>query len=51
MAKVTIIMEFDCEEFEEISEEEQFEVIETVLESGAESTNSYVKVQSIEIKK
>lgn len=51
MAKVIIEMEFDCEEFEESSEEEQFQAIENVLESGAESTNSFIKIKSIEIKK
>jgi hypothetical protein len=51
MAKVVIEMEFDCEEFEDCSEEEQFHAIENALESGAESTNSYIKVKSIEIKK
>lgn len=51
MAKVTVEMEFDCEQFDDISEQEQFYAIEAVLESGAESTGSYLKVGSIEITK
>ena len=49
MAKVIVEMEFDCEQFDEISDEAKFQAIETVLESGAESTASYIKVMSIEV--
>jgi hypothetical protein len=49
MPKVIVEMEFDCEEFEDMSDKEQHQTIETVLESGAESTNSYIKVKSIQV--
>lgn len=49
MAKVIVEMEFDFDGFEEARQEEQFSAIETVLESGAESTNSHIKVKSIQI--
>ena len=49
MAKIIVEMEFDFDGFDEGSQEEQFNAIETVLESGAESTNSYIKVKSIQV--
>ena len=49
MAKIIAEMEFDCEQFDEISDEAKLQAIETVLESGAESTASYIKVMSIEV--
>ena len=49
MAKVIVEMDFDFDGFEEISKEEQFNSIETVLESGAESTNSSITVKSIQV--
>lgn len=50
MAKVSIEIEFDCEEFDMLDEDEQLDAIETTLESGAESTNSYIRIKSIIIK-
>jgi hypothetical protein len=50
MAKVIVEMEFDCEGFDELTDNEKFNVIDAVLESGAESTCSEIKVKSIEIK-
>ena len=50
MAKVIVEMEFDFDGFDELSDEDKFGAIETVLDSGAESTNSEIKVRSIDIK-
>jgi hypothetical protein len=50
MAKVILEMEFDFDGFDELTDEEKFSAIETVLESGAESNCSDIKVKSIEIK-
>jgi hypothetical protein len=51
MAKVIVEMEFDCEEFDEASDKGQFLAIETVLEAGAEATNSFINIKSISIKR
>lgn len=50
MAKVIVEMEFDFDGFDELTDEEKFRAIETVLESGAESTCSSITVNCIEIK-
>jgi len=50
MAKVLIEMEFDFDGFDEMDDTEKFYSIEEVLNIGAESTNSEIKVKSIEIK-
>jgi hypothetical protein len=50
MAKIIVEMEFDFDGFDELTDEEKFNAIDTVLESGAESTCSTIKVNSIEIK-
>ncbi|WP_193748168.1 hypothetical protein [Exiguobacterium indicum] len=50
MAKVIVEMEVDIEEFDTLTDEERFEAIETILESGAESNATYINVSSITIK-
>lgn len=50
MAKVIVEMEFDFDGFDELNDVEKFEAIEEVLESGAESTCSELKVKSITVK-
>jgi hypothetical protein len=50
MAKIIVEMEFDFDGFDELTDEEKFSAIDTVLESGAESTCSTITVNSIEIK-
>jgi hypothetical protein len=50
MAKVIVEMEFDFDGFDELTDEQKFNAIDTVLESGAESTRSSITVKSIEIK-
>jgi hypothetical protein len=47
MTRVSLIMEYDCEEFEELNNKEKADVIRTVLDSGAEATNSYIKIESV----
>lgn len=51
MAKVLVEMELDIDGFDEMEDTEKFYSVEEVLKSGAESTNSEIKVNSIEIKK
>jgi hypothetical protein len=50
MAKVIVEMDFDFDGFDELTDEEKFSAIDTVLESGAESTCSIITVHSVEIK-
>lgn len=50
MAKIIVEMEFDFDGFDELTDEEKFNAIDTVLELGAESTCSSITVKSIEIK-
>lgn len=47
MAKISVIMNFDCEGFDELDEDGKLDAIEEVFDSGAESTNSYVSIKSI----
>jgi hypothetical protein len=47
MAKISVIMEFDFDGFDDLDYNEKIEAIETVLDSGAESTNSFINVQSV----
>ena len=50
MKKVIVEMEVDIEKFDSLTDEERFEAIETLLESGAETNSCYVNVKSITIK-
>lgn len=47
MSIVNIVMNFSCDGFEELDEDEKLDAIEEVLESGAESTNSSIRMKSI----
>lgn len=47
MTKISVIMDFDFDGFDELSDKEKTEAIKTVLDSGAESTNSYITVKSV----
>lgn len=47
MAKISLIMEFDFDGFDDISEQEKIKAVETVLESGAESCCSSISVKSV----
>lgn len=49
MAKITVEMDFDFDGFDELSEDEKLDAIKTVFDYGAESTNSEIKVTSINI--
>jgi len=47
MARISIIMDFDFDGFEELDEKQKIEAIKTVLDSGAESTCSDIDVESV----
>jgi hypothetical protein len=47
MARVNVVMEFDFDGFDDLTLKEKIEAIEVVLDSGAESTCSYITVDSI----
>lgn len=49
MAKIIVEMDFDFDGFDELSEDEKLDAIKTVFDYGAESTNSEIKVTSINI--
>lgn len=48
MAKIIVEMEFDFDGFDSLSDIDKHGSIRTVLEYGAESTNSFVDVKSIQ---
>lgn len=48
MKKIIVEMEFDYDGFDELSDIDKHGSIRVVLESGAESTNTYVDVKSIQ---
>lgn len=49
MAKISVIMEFNFDGFDELDEDEKLDAIEEVLDSGAESTCSSIVVKSIKL--
>ena len=49
MAKVTVEMDFDFDGFNGLTDAEKFYAIESIIESGAESTNSEISVKSITV--
>lgn len=50
MAKAVIMMDFDTDGFSQLEDEERFEIIEDMINIGADSTNSSVNIHCIEIK-
>lgn len=51
LSKVIVEMNFDHEQFDELTDEEKRESIITVLESGAESCRTDIEVKSIQFVK
>jgi hypothetical protein len=47
MAKISVTMDFNFDGFDELNKDEKLDAIEEVLDSGAESTYSSIKVNSI----
>ena len=48
MGKIIVEMEFDHDEFEDLTDEEKRESVITLLETGAEATRCEVEVTSIQ---
>lgn len=49
MAKIVVEMEFDFDGFDELDEGSKVDAIKEVLSSGAESTCSEIRVESIKL--
>lgn len=47
MARISVIMEFDLDGFDELSDKEKINAVESVLVAGAESCHSCITVKSV----